>query len=262
MNSPQLAHEVILSWRDAPVTTPDLTGSRRPASRLGPDVVVPAPTPAPPEHDLLGALQRRRSTRFFGTRALPATELFDLIAGGLSREQDAREDEGPELPPVETIAVVFRVDGLEPGLYTVDPVARTATPSAPLPTGRDLHDFTLQSEFCDAAVILSFGVDLGAATATAGTHGYRLLMQRASAAAYSMWVDGVRRGWTGSVFAGMLPAALRLPLGSDGATRHQLFALALGHPAFPPVVAPISPAPAHAGAGASSPARPREEEPR
>ena len=221
---------------------------------------MPATDPVSLQHDLLGAMQRRRSTRFFGPEALPAADLFDLIEGGLAREESSRGESGPDLPPIETIAVVFRVDGLEPGVYSVDPQARTAALSAPLPTGRDLHDFTLQSEFCDAAVILSFGADLGTATAVAGTHGYRLLMQRASHAAYSMWINGVRRNWTGSVFAGLLPAALRLPLGSDGATRHQLFALALGTPSFDAVVAPISPVPVTPAPGCPTPARPREEE--
>ena len=64
-------------------------------------------------------------------------------------------------------------------------------------------------------------------------------MTRAGAAVYAMWLEAVARGLVGSVFAGFLPAAVRLPLRCDGVSRHPLFAVALGrrrylYPGRPP----------------------------
>ena len=154
--------------------------------------------------------------------------------------------------PLEIFAIVVRLDGLAPGMYRLDPDSGAYSPLAALPSAPELEDLTIQSEFCRAAVILSVAGDLDLATQLYGTHGYRTLMTRGSAAAYTMWLRAVGREWIGSVFAGFIPAAVRIPLSSDGNSRHQLFALALGAP-------PINAA-ALAELGAEPPSNTGEEE--
>jgi hypothetical protein len=137
-------------------------------------------------------------------------------------------------------AVAFRVGGLEPGLYAL--TADGYEPAAPLPPPEEVAGLTVQEEFCRAAVILSLAVDPAAAEARYGGHGYRTALTRAGAAAYSMWLHAVGRGWVGSVFAGFIPAMVRVPLASDGSSRHQVFALALGSaPPVRPGAAPAAP---------------------
>lgn len=248
MSSHTLAHDLVLALHEPPRTT----AGRRPVPRaerppLAPPVAVPPSDPARTgaERDLASTLRSRRSTRLWAPEPVDAAELLDLLAAAAADEVRGRAPGAPALPPLEVTAVALRVDGLAPGIHDLDPTSRTATHLAPLPPSERLRELTLQAEFCDAAVILSLGADLS----SAGPHAYREQMTRASVTAYGAWLAAVARGWVGSVFAGLLPAALRGPLGSDGVSRHQLFALALGLPAaYPagpagPAGAPDSPTP-------------------
>jgi hypothetical protein len=61
-----------------------------------------------------------------------------------------------------------------------------------------------------------------------------------AAAAYTMWLDAVASGLVGTVFAGFIPASVRRPLKSDGTSRHQIFALALGAPMRAPQTSPVA----------------------
>lgn len=228
-SAPEIAHELIVALRDAPSPASTTRGVRPALVPVGDVVNVASGNAGAQRIDLVQTLRTRRSTRFYGAEALPAPELLDTIARGLAVDAENWPSHAVD-HPLEVSAVAFRIDGLAPGVYVTDVAARTATPVAALPEGDAIRELTLQSEFCDAAVILTIGADLQAASVQ-GAHGYRLLMERAASAAYTMWLDAVSRGWTGSVFAGLLPASVRRPLASDGASRHQLFALALGHPA-------------------------------
>jgi hypothetical protein len=195
--------------------------------------------------DLLTVLKARRSTRFFGPEALPANAIRDLALEALAAD---RRDwpMSSEHCPLEVFFLALRLEGLEPGAYRLDgegllwPVADLSGVAA---------DLTIQAEFAGSAASVSFAADLTAADAAFGAHGYRQLMTRAGAAAYDMWLDAVALGWAGTVFAGFIPASVRIPLASDGTDRHQLFALALGHPAT------------FAGAAESAPTTPERRDP-
>jgi nitroreductase len=199
---------------------------------LGPAVIV-GEVPRQARSSLFDALRRRTSQRFFTPEPIGATHIADLVARGLDADRAGWPDE-QQAGALEISVVAFRVDGLEPGIYRLDIQARSYTPVAPLPADEARYDLTLQAEFCDSAAIVSLAADVDRIATSSGAHGYRMLMSRASAAAYTMWLDAVATGLAGTVFAGFIPASVRQPLHSDGTSRHQLFALALGEPVTPP----------------------------
>ncbi|MFE4368020.1 hypothetical protein ACFRMN_07200 [Streptomyces sp. NPDC056835] len=195
---------------------------------------------------LLTVLEQRRSTRFFSPDPVDASLVADVAARGIAADITSWPDEQDQVP-LRINVVAFRLGGLEPGMYSLDTGSSTGGGTgersyvkvAPLPEGEALHGLTIQREFCDSAAIISLAADLDRASAVHGAHGYRTLMSRAGAAAYTMWLDAVAVGLVGSVFAGFIPASVRQPLRSDGASRHQLFALALGGaPVLPPPKTP------------------------
>jgi nitroreductase len=237
-SSHELARELVVAFRDSAGPGSRLVAAPAPVATSDPVVLE---THADPRADLATVLQRRRSTRFFGPQPLPASSVRDIARDALAA--DRRETPiGNAGCPLEVFLLALRLDGLGPGAYRLDDEGRL-WPLGDL--GRPARDLTIQSEFADAAAIISLAGDLTAADAASGAHGYRQLMTRAGTAAYDMWLDAVALGWAGTVFAGFIPASVRLPLASDGTDRHQLFALALGHPAsFPAAAESAVPTPA------------------
>ncbi|MGN6611502.1 MAG: nitroreductase family protein [Angustibacter sp.] len=236
-SSHELARELVVAFRDdvGPRTRPPAA----PAPVATSDPVALQPFDAA-RADLATVLHERRSTRFFGPQPLPASAVRDLALDALAADQR----EAPLAAaacPLQVFVLALRLDGLAPGAYRLDDDGRL-WPLGDL--GCPTADLTIQAEFADAAAIVSLAGDLTAADAASGAHGYRQLMTRAGAAAYDMWLDAVALGWAGTVFAGFIPASVRLPLASDGTDRHQLFALALGHPVSLPAAESAVPTPA------------------
>lgn len=227
-SSHELARELVVAFREdaGPRTRPPAA----PAPVATSDALLLQPF-AGERADLATVLHERRSTRFFGPQPLPASAVRDIALDALAA--DRREAPlAAAACPLQVFVLALRLDGLAPGAYRLDADGRL-WPLGDL--GCPPADLTIQSEFADAAAIVSLAGDLTAADAASGAHGYRQLMTRAGAAAYDMWLDAVALGWAGTVFAGFIPASVRLPLASDGTDRHQLFALALGHPVSVPV---------------------------
>ncbi|MFF5423870.1 MULTISPECIES: hypothetical protein [unclassified Streptomyces] len=238
MSAPhELALDMLASFREQP---PAATGGTALATApapapapaaLGPAVTAGPYTPPSAPHDLLTTLEHRRSLRGFSPEPLPAGLLADIMTRAL--DLDAGTDREAARLPLEPTVVAHRLTGVRPAVHRFDPAARGFTPVMELPTGAARYGMTLQPEFSDAAAIVSLGVPLDAAARLHGGHGYRTLLTRAGSAAYAMWLDGVAHGLVGSVFAGFIPAAVRGPLLSDGTSRQQIFALALGLPPAP-----------------------------
>ncbi|MEV0732752.1 nitroreductase family protein [Polymorphospora sp. NPDC050346] len=193
----------------------------------GPPVAVPAAFGRPA--DLLTALSRRRAVRRFAATPLRLPELGAAVAAGIAADRRDRPTE-VDHDPLEVLVVALRVDGLRAGVHRYDAATRTVTPVLPLPDPDAGADLLADPEFADAGAIVTILGDIGSATARRGGHGYRLLLARAGAAAYAMWLDAVARDLVGCVFAGPVPAAVRRPLHCDGVRRQPLFAVALGNP--------------------------------
>ncbi|MFD9572209.1 nitroreductase family protein [Streptomyces sp. NPDC059982] len=185
-------------------------------------------------------LKQRRSMRFFSPALVDASLVADVAAHGIEADIASWPDEQDQCS-LQVNVVAFRLRGLEAGMYSLDthnvtghgPVERKYVQVAPLPEAGALHSLTIQREFCESAAIVSLAADLDRASELHGAHGYRMLMGRAAAAAYTMWLDAVALGLVGTVFAGFIPTSVRQPLRSDGASRHQIFALALGGAPMP-----------------------------
>ncbi|QWF82036.1 nitroreductase family protein [Amycolatopsis sp. CA-230715] len=233
MSSPiDLATQVLAELtEDRPAGGGSVARTTTEPAALGSTVVVNAEPRA--RSSFLDALRHRSSQRFFARESVGAAHIADLVGRGLDADRAAWPGE-QAAGALGVSVVAFRVDGLEPGIYRLDSAARSYTRVAPLPTGEARYSLTLQAEFCESAAIVSLAADLDRVAASTGAHGYRMLMSRTSAAAYTMWLDAVATGLAGTVFAGFIPASVRQPLHSDGSSRHELFALALGVPIAPP----------------------------
>ncbi|WP_406053748.1 nitroreductase family protein [Streptomyces sp. NBC_01077] len=181
--------------------------------------------------DLLTTLCARRSVRTFAPDPVPAGLVSRIIGRGFEDDCGTWPDEQTHTS-LQADVVAMRVGGLPQGMFSFSSQTFSYTPVAPLPDPETLYDMTIQREFCDSAVIISIAADLDGALEAHGPHGYRLLLGRASAAAYSMWLEAVSHGLAGGVFAGLIQASIREPLCNDGASRHPIFALALGVPPY------------------------------
>ncbi|MET9861097.1 nitroreductase family protein [Streptomyces smyrnaeus] len=241
-----LALQLVDSFADAPAQPRTEAAPLRaaPPAPLGPETPVGTgrdQDTGAGRLDLLATLRARRANRVWSPEPLAAPLLADIIAEGVEADAEEWPDEQP-YTPLEITVVAFRVAGLAPAVHRFDGLARTARPVMELPPPQRRHTLTLQAEFADAPVIVSVAVDLRTAEARDGGHGYRTLLTRAGAAVHTMWLAGVSHGLTGSAFAGFIPASVRTPLRSDGTSRQQVFALALGHPpAAPPGGGPAAP---------------------
>ncbi|ALO09051.1 Nitroreductase [Streptomyces venezuelae] len=237
MSAPhELAMDMLASFREqrGGAAATALAERRVPdPAAIGPTVTVDPYSHRTVPHDLLTTLENRRSLRGFSQEPLPAGLLAGIMARALELdERDAAYAEEADCP-LELTVVAHRLTGVTPAVHRFDAAASSFTPVMELPTGAARYGLTLQPEFSDAAAIISIGVPLDAAVHRHGGHGYRLLLTRAGSVAYAMWLDGVAHGLVGSVFAGFIPAAVRGPLLSDGTSRQQIFALALGLPPAP-----------------------------
>ncbi|WP_051471146.1 nitroreductase family protein [Patulibacter minatonensis] len=235
---------------------PQGSGTRDAAGRF-------APGPAT-VGEVRSVLDRRTSVRFFGDRPLAPEGLTAVLRRILDEDADAFPGEAPGGSALELLVAPLRVEGVAPALYAVRAGDATAAGDvgggvtsddarrhlaagaagaaaasdrlvldhvAELPVGR-YDDLVLQREFAGAAALVFVMGSLRAAEERHGAHGHRLGLVRAGAAAHAGWLHAIETQLTGTVFAGALPTALRGLAGVDGSERTQLFALAVGHPAF------------------------------
>ncbi|MFE7581134.1 hypothetical protein ACFU5Y_06160 [Streptomyces gardneri] len=237
MSAPhELAMDMLASFREQRGGAAATALAERPVpdpAAIGPTVTVDPTSHRTVPHDLLTTLENRRSLRGFSQEPLPAGLLAGIMARALELDEREGDDADGTDCPLELTVVAHRLTGVTPAVHRFDAAASSFTPVMELPTGAARYGLTLQPEFSDAAAIISIGVPLDAAVHRHGGHGYRLLLTRAGSVAYAMWLDGVAHGLVGSVFAGFIPAAVRGPLLSDGTSRQQIFALALGLPPAP-----------------------------
>lgn len=211
-------------FRDATPTADGLADRR----------TLPTPTGLPVRADLQMAriplgdlLEHRSSSLTYAAERISATQLFGLVREALRRDATDWGTTAEELP-LEVYTFALRPADVDEGVYriTVEDCHRVAD----LPDSEHWDDLGVQREFAGAGAIVSAAGDLDRADSWAGAHGYRILMGRAAAAIYDVHLGAVAEGWVGTVFAGFIPAAVRVSLASDGASRQQLFATTVAIP--------------------------------
>ena len=206
---------------------PVAAGRRRPPHR-GPVTVLPAPSA--PRSALGDVLPGRTAVRDYDRTPLAAADLSAVFAA--ADRMDARGWPGERAAGVdlELYCAAWRVTGVDTGLYRYRPGRSELCRVADLPDGREAEELVMQREFAEAPALLVITGNLAAAVARHGSHGHRLLLTRAGAAGHAAWLAALRLGLVGTVFAGLLPSALRERAGADGYHRAALFAFAAGHP--------------------------------
>jgi hypothetical protein len=176
-------------------------------------------------------LRRRRSQRAYGSGGLPQAQIATILAAGAAgdaRFGGAQRDGGVR---VDFGVLALAIEDLEPLLYRYVADEHVLLAGAPLPDADGFSDLVLQPEYGSAAaIVIAFG-DLEAAAARDGAAGHRRLLVRAGASLHAAWLTAVALGLAGSVFAGLLPAAVRDLAQGDGLRCAQLLALAVGPPA-------------------------------
>lgn len=222
-NAMELVADLVESLRTSgPVAT--TTGGPTTLPDLGRPVDLSA-VEAVPRRDVLDTLTARRSRLTFSRDPLPYDDVLAEVLAGLGFDEASRGTTAVEVP---LEAFVFL---RHPTLESVEvfSVRTTGVRSLGLRLSRSqMEDLGVQREFGNAAAIVTFAADLDQAHVRQGVRGYQLLMVRAASATYRVSLAAVSRGWICSVFAGLIPGAVRSLLESDGTSRHQLFAVAIG----------------------------------
>ncbi|NUW36609.1 hypothetical protein HTZ77_35155 [Nonomuraea sp. SMC257] len=193
-----------------------------PVGSSGPGI--PVPPAGPPVVEPMEFLNRRQSTRFFGTDGISQ----EAMAGVLRAPAAARQAlaTGPLVPGIRLLAAVYAVEGLAPGLYEARPDGSALHPLAELPPARE---WLLQDEFADGALITVVTCDLPQ-VARAGSHAHRLVLHQAGVAAHSMWLAAGELGLVGSIFGGLVPWGVPLPEFRPGGRHSPLLGFACGTP--------------------------------
>ena len=188
---------------------------------------VPLPESVDPGLSLREILDRRSSSLSYGTEGLFLAEELASLREALRRD---RADWGDVAEAVPLEGFVFALDciDLAPGVYRVD--ADEAACIGSLPPPEHWEDLGVQREFARASAIVSVAADLDRADSWGGTHVYRVAMARDAAAVYDFHLSCTGHGLVGTVFAGFIPASVRHILNSDGASRHQMFAVTVAPP--------------------------------
>jgi nitroreductase len=193
----------------------------------------PLPAPSPPSVNLETALRGRTAVRQYARSPLALDDVAALAAAATGADRRGWPAEHAAVP-LDILIASWRVMGAPPALARYDADAHALVRLGELPTGKAAEDLVLQREFAHAPAVALVTGDLRTATARRGAHGHRLLLLRAGAACQAMWLAALRRALVGSIFAGLLPDALRDIGGVDGYSRAALLALAVGRPAQPP----------------------------
>ena len=176
-------------------------------------------------------LERRSSVRFFSREdGIRQDHLKRLLSDAALFAQSVWGNEEP-LFRLRTCVFPERIAGgeMDPArAYEFLPGSGAFVEVGRMPPDDAKERLVLQREFADAAAIVIWTAGLADAVRRHGSYAYKELLIRSGAAAHFAWLRSLALGYEGTVFAGILPKALRQICGVDGYRSHQTFALALG----------------------------------
>ena len=174
-------------------------------------------------------LAGRTSVRTYTDDPVSPVQLSTVL--GYAHRWDAAEWQGGECvdEALRFTVLANNVEGLEPGVYVYEPVARELISLRGALSADESADLFVQPEFADAPVIVWISANLAAACARNGSFGHRRLLIRAGAAGHRLWMASLALGMAGCLVAGVIPGAAKRHLGLDGYTNASLLAFTAGH---------------------------------
>jgi SagB-type dehydrogenase family enzyme len=221
--------------------TPDLQlSSIRAAKRYG-TARVALPAPASLDPPLGDVIARRRSTRAFDPRPVPADVLAALLhaAYGVTGELEPEGDRpalrlrsvpsGGALYPLELYAAVSRVGELHPGLYHFDPLSPGLEALRRGATADELTPLSTYPEVVSSCAVLIFiAAIFGRTRFKYGLRGYRFALLEAGHIAQNIVLAATALGLAAVPLGAFYDRRTDAFLGLDGVNESTLYTIALG----------------------------------
>jgi hypothetical protein len=179
-------------------------------------------------HALGEVLLERRAHRFYADEPVPASVVEGALDSAGHCDRLVFPDGTRRGLALEFLVIPNRVDGLERRFLIAAGSERRQL--GPMPLEADLTELVLQVEYAAAPVIVMAIGSLEQALDVVGPAGHRYLLARAGASLQGAWLHVASLGYVGSIFAGLVPAALGDIAGVDGYGRLGLLAFSFGRP--------------------------------
>jgi SagB-type dehydrogenase family enzyme len=200
------------------------------------------PPPNRPEMTLATALRGRRSRRSFGSGGLTQRELATVLhaAYGLTRPATSDDPQplravpsGGALYPLEVYAVLARVEGVEAGLYHLDPLRQVlevlSLGPSPLAVLKEAAIYPEIVEGC-AVTLLVTGM-FWRSRFKYGLRGYRFTLLEAGHLVQNVVLMCVALELAAVPIGGFYDRPVDALLGADGVNESIVYAVCLGRPA-------------------------------
>jgi SagB-type dehydrogenase family enzyme len=174
-------------------------------------------------------LAGRASVRHYTSDPVTLDQLSTMLA--IAHDGDKRDwpQEHVHGLPLTFNALVWRAEGVAPGVYRYTAKHHSLCWSTDVPSLRETTGLFLQDEFAVAPLAIWITGNLAGACARHGSFGHRQLLLRAGAAAHRLWMAALGMGLQGSLVSGLVPGAARCLLDFDGYHRTSLIAFIAGH---------------------------------
>lgn len=187
------------------------------------------PAPVEQTKPLAQSLLERMAIRFYPPTPLSAAQLGTILKAAILGDQQDWPHEEEAGVGLQLMAVAWRVEGIEPAVYSYDPKSHELAYVGPAPDPKEATSLALQAEFAAAPVLIFVTGNLAAACERYGSWGHRQLLLRAGAAGLRLWLASIGVGLAGTVFAGFLPRAAHRFAGVDGYLQASLLAYSVGN---------------------------------
>jgi Nitroreductase family len=192
--------------------------------------VTQLPEPLGDRHLLDEALRQRAANRHFEDVPISLAAAATVLAAADRADLADWASERAANVPLILYLLAWRVEGLPSAIYRYDGSAHELMKIGPTPTNA-VDRLLRQPEFGSAAAFVEVAGNLAAALARHGSHGHRMLLVRAGAAAHRAWLAALSVGLAGCIFEGLLPIPFRAATGTNGYTSARLVSFAVGRPA-------------------------------